>query len=111
MMALSANTSVIHFILCCFTFPPCVIARFAPTRVRIIAGRVQISASSGLIEEFAKLNRENADAGLSPVQHSHEYNRSTVNHIKFFAESLVEDSSLSLVWTTSNSNWVAYSCR
>ena len=83
-MALSANTSVNHFILCCFTFPPCVIARFAPTRVRIIAGRVHISASSGLIEEFAKLNCEKCSRGLPPVQHSHEYNWSLLDHIKLF---------------------------
>src|SRR5271155_2193845 len=34
-----ANTSVIHFILCCFTFPPCVNARRCPsTRFRIQNG-------------------------------------------------------------------------
>src|SRR5277367_6767717 len=38
-MAPNANTSVVHFILCCFTFPPCVNARRCPsTRFRIQNG-------------------------------------------------------------------------
>src|SRR5438552_9934605 len=31
-IAPNANTSVIHFSLCCFTFPPCVFARRCPQR-------------------------------------------------------------------------------
>src|SRR6202035_983388 len=62
-IAPNANTRVIHFILCCFTFPPCVVARCCPQRAsESIAGRVHFSASSGLVnrKNFAKLMQAQA---------------------------------------------------
>jgi len=68
-MAPNANISVIHFILCCFTFPP--LRNRAPlptTRAsEFVAGRVQFSASSGLVNLKNSPNTSVTDVMLNPA--------------------------------------------